>query len=358
MKLLHIFMLSLADKSSKKTSSSVTDGEVHKPSQTGLLCSPLEDDGAPESSVSNASGPESRRVLSVLSSAASVEEEVCESRSGACVLEFSRPSSETYLTASDDSSSLFDDDMQRTERPSFSLLEPSDGTLAGCKNDEEEGRTVKLEDCTSEELNKRFQSQRLDSSSSSSEPNTPSPILTPALTPKRPNLPQDPKDNPASPKQPRLRTPTGFGLMNVSLAKKHLSQPSISSEAAHGQTRNALSMLRPLQPQETDVDAQQEVGMETGKATVPEILPGSQAATTVPSAPNSSKPGTEMGSERSDCDSTTPGSKPPTPPLHRLPSWVRLPFMLGTPSCVFFLIANLALATNSKTNSQCSAKYE
>ncbi|XP_039900603.1 pleckstrin homology domain-containing family H member 2 [Simochromis diagramma] len=309
------------DKSSKKTSSSVTDGEVHKPSQTGLLCSPLEDDGAPESSVSNASGPESRRVLSVLSSAASVEEEVCESRSGACVLEFSRPSSETYLTASDDSSSLFDDDMQRTERPSFSLLEPSDGTLAGCKNDEEEGRTVKLEDCTSEELNKRFQSQRLDSSSSSSEPNTPSPILTPALTPKRPNLPQDPKDNPASPKQPRLRTPTGFGLMNVSLAKKHLSQPSISSEAAHGQTRNALSMLRPLQPQETDVDAQQEVGMETGKATVPEILPGSQAATTVPSAPNSSEPGTEMGSERSDCDSTTPGSKPPTPPLHRLPSW-------------------------------------
>uniref|UniRef100_A0A3Q2V6M6 Pleckstrin homology domain containing, family H (with MyTH4 domain) member 2 n=1 Tax=Haplochromis burtoni TaxID=8153 RepID=A0A3Q2V6M6_HAPBU len=343
---------------SKKTASSVTDGEVHKPSQTGLLCSPLEDDGAPESSVSNASGPESRRVLSVLSSAASVEEEVCESRSGACVLEFSRPSSETYLTASDDSSSLFDDDMQRTERPSFSLLEPSDGTLAGCKNDEEEGRTVKLEDCTSEELNKRFQSQRLDSSSSSSEPNTPSPILTPALTPKRPNLPQDPKDNPASPKQPRLRTPTGFGLMNVSLAKKHLSQPSISSEAAHGQTRNALSMLRPLQPQETDVDAQQEVGMEMGKATVPEILPCSQAATTVPSAPNSSEPGTEMGSERSDCDSTTPGSKPPTPPLHRLPSWVRLPFMLGTPSCVFFLIANLALATNSKTNSQLCAIFK
>uniref|UniRef100_I3J4I5 Pleckstrin homology, MyTH4 and FERM domain containing H2 n=1 Tax=Oreochromis niloticus TaxID=8128 RepID=I3J4I5_ORENI len=310
-----------ANKSSKKTASSVTDGEGHKPSQTGLLCSPLEDDGAPESSVSNACGPESRRVLSVLSSAASVEEELCESRSGACGLEISRPSSETYLTASDDSSSLFDDDMQRTERPSFSLLESSDGTLAGCKNEEEEGRTAKLEDCTSEELNKRFQSQRLDSSSSSSEPNTPSPILTPALTPKRPNPPQDPKDNPASPKQPRLRTPTGFGLMNVSLAKKHLSQPSISSEAAHGQTRNALSMLRPLQPQETDVDAQQEVGMETGKAIVPEILPGSQAATTVPSAPNSSEPGTEMGSERPDCDSTTPGSKPPTPPLHRLPSW-------------------------------------
>uniref|UniRef100_A0AAX7T185 Pleckstrin homology domain containing, family H (with MyTH4 domain) member 2 n=1 Tax=Astatotilapia calliptera TaxID=8154 RepID=A0AAX7T185_ASTCA len=234
-------------------------------------------------------------------------------------------------------------------------LLPSDGTLAGCKNDEEEGRTVKLEDCTSEELNKRFQSQRLDSSSSSSEPNTPSPILTPALTPKRPNLPQDPKDNPASPKQPRLRTPTGFGLMNVSLAKKHLSQPSISSEAAHGQTRNALSMLRPLQPQETDVDAQQEVGMETGKATVPEILPGSQAATTVPSAPNSSEPGTEMGSERSDCDSTTPGSKPPTPPLHRLPSWVRLPFMLAVSVASMTSECDYAIPPDAySTDTECS----
>uniref|UniRef100_A0AAQ5YG43 Pleckstrin homology domain containing, family H (with MyTH4 domain) member 2 n=1 Tax=Amphiprion ocellaris TaxID=80972 RepID=A0AAQ5YG43_AMPOC len=227
--------------------------------------------------------------------------------------------SDTYLTASDDSSSLFDDDMQRAERLGISLLESSDGTLAGCKEGEEEGHGAKLEDCTSEELNKRFQSQRLDSSSSSSEPNTPSPILTPALTPKRPNPPQDPRDNPASPKQPRLRTPAGFGLMNVSLAKKHLSQPPISSEATHGQTRNALSMLRPLRPQETDLDQQQEVGMETGRDTPPQIPPSSQ--TTMPSSQTSSEPGTEISSVRSDCDGSVPGSKPPTPPLHRLPSW-------------------------------------
>uniref|UniRef100_A0A3Q0S9G6 Pleckstrin homology, MyTH4 and FERM domain containing H2 n=1 Tax=Amphilophus citrinellus TaxID=61819 RepID=A0A3Q0S9G6_AMPCI len=278
------------------------------------------DDGAPESSVNDARGPESHGVLSGLSSAASVEEGgVCEGRGGVCGLEFSRPSSETYLTASDDSSSLFDDDMQRAERPSFSLLESSDGTLTGCKNGEEEGRGAKLEDSTSEELNKRFQSHSLDSSSSSSEPNTPSPILTPALTPKRPNPPQDPKDNPASPKQPRLRTPTGFGLMSVSLAKKHLSQPPISSETTHGQTRNALSMLRPLQPQETE--PQEEVGMEMGRGTLPEILPSSRRAPTISSTPTSSEPGTETGSERSDCDSSTPGNKPPTPPLHRLPSW-------------------------------------
>uniref|UniRef100_A0A8C4EKP9 Pleckstrin homology domain containing, family H (with MyTH4 domain) member 2 n=1 Tax=Dicentrarchus labrax TaxID=13489 RepID=A0A8C4EKP9_DICLA len=262
----------------------------------------------------NACGPESRGVSSVLSSAASEGEGGgggCEGRGGGG-LEFSRPGSETYLTASDDSSSLFDDDMQRADRPSFSLLGSSDGALGGCKEGEEETHRAKLEDCTSEELNKRFQSQRLDSSSSSSEPNTPSPILTPALTPKRPNPPQDSRDNPASPKQPRLRTPAGFGLMNVALAKKHLSQPPISSEVAYGQTRNALSMLRPLRPQETDLDQEQEVSMETGRDTPPQVLF---------SSPGPPEPGSGISPERQDCDSSAPGSKPPTPPLHRLPSW-------------------------------------
>ncbi|XP_049927890.1 pleckstrin homology domain-containing family H member 2 [Epinephelus moara] len=302
------------EKSSKQTASSGTNGEVQRPDQTGPLGTPLEDDSASERLGEHARGPESRGVSSVLSSAASEGEGGggCEGRGGlgVCGLEFSRPGSETYLTASDDSSSLFDDDMQRADRPSFSLLGSTDGTLGGCKEGEEEAHGAKAEDCTSEELNKRFQSQRLDSSSSSSEPNTPSPILTPALTPKRPNPPQDLRDNPASPKQPRLRTPAGFGLLTVGLAKKHLSQPPISTEAAHGQTRNALSMLRPLRPQETDLDQEQEVGMETGKD-VPQVAP------TLRTSPGPPEPGTEINTEREDCDS----SAPPTPPLHRLPSW-------------------------------------
>lgn len=239
----------------------------------------------------------SRGVSSLLSSAAS------EGEGGA--------DGDTYLTASDDSSSLFDDDMQRAERPSFSLLGSSDG-LAEPKAG---GAELHREDCTPEELNQRFQSQRLDSSSSS-EPKTPSPILTPALTPKRPNPPQDPRDNPASPKQPRLRTPAGLGLM-----KKHLSQPPVSSEAAHGQTRNALSLLRPLRPHETDLDQEQEqeVGMETGRGTPPQAPPSSQASLTWETSPDS---GTDVSPER-ERDSSAPGNKPPTPPLHRLPSWVR-----------------------------------
>ncbi|XP_072247559.1 pleckstrin homology domain-containing family H member 2 [Leuresthes tenuis] len=300
------------EKSSKQTASSETDGEVHH-------SSPAEDNSGPENCDGNVC-----ETSSMLCSAASEAEGVCEAKGGVCSLEFSRPGSETYLTASDDSSSLFDDDMQRAERPCFSLLESSDGGLTGCKDGGEEGHGAKMEDCTSEELNKRFQSQRLDSSSSSSEPNTPSPILTPALTPKRPNPPHDPRDNPASPKQPRLKTPAGFGLLNVSLAKKHLSQPPISSEATHGQTRNALSMLRPLRPQETDLDQQLEDGMETGRDVPSQILPtetSSQTTATAASLCTSAEPGTEASSERPDSDGSAPGSKPPTPPLHRLPSW-------------------------------------
>ncbi|XP_035462558.2 pleckstrin homology domain-containing family H member 2 [Scophthalmus maximus] len=289
----------------KQIASSETDDGVHRPELAGLLCSSVEEDSASES----ACGPESRAVSSVLSSAASESEGGggCEGRGGVCGLEFSRPGSETYLTASDDSSSLFDDDMQRAERPSFNLLGSSDGVLGPGKEGQDEAHRAKLEDSNSEELYKRFQSQRLDSSSPSSEPNTPS------LTPKRPTPPQDPRDNPASPKQPRLRTPAGLGSINVSLAKKHLSQPPISTEAAHGHTRNALSMLRPFRPRETDLDQGREVGMETGRDTPPQVLHISQTTPTMASLQMS--PGAETG------DLSAPGSTPPTPPLHRLPSW-------------------------------------
>uniref|UniRef100_A0A8C1ZXL1 Pleckstrin homology domain containing, family H (with MyTH4 domain) member 2 n=1 Tax=Cyprinus carpio TaxID=7962 RepID=A0A8C1ZXL1_CYPCA len=211
-------------------------------------------------------------------------------------LRFSRPASETYHTASDDSSSLFDDDMQRVECSRICLP----GTKSASKKDNEK---VDTEDGSSDELNKRFQSQRLDSSSSSSDTNTPSSILTPALTPKRPTPSQDSQDTPASPKQPRLRNPNAFNV-SLALAKKHLSQPPLYSEAAHGRTRNAFSMLRPLQPQETDMDQEQK--METGEREHADV----SAAEVPPEEP-----------ETPDASAAVPGNKPPTPPLHRLPSW-------------------------------------
>lgn len=210
-----------------------------------------------------------------------------------------RPTSEANLT-SDDSGSLFDDDMQHVE---FSKL-----CLPGSKTTmKKDGKRSDIEDGCSDDLNKRFQSQCLDSSSSSSDTNTPSPVLTPALTPKRPTPSQDSQDTPASPKQPRLRTPNAFNV-SLGFAKKHLSQPPLYSEAAHGRTRNAISMLRPLRPHETDLD--QEQRMETCDRELSEV----------PSEPPAEVPPEEP--ETPEACAAVPGSKPPTPPLHRLPSWV------------------------------------
>lgn len=315
-------MFTLTDNATNQTSvSSGAESGGHRPADA---TSEEETERVCES----AAGPEFRCVSSVLSVAASEGEGGRFSEGGGCPLKYSRPGSDTYLTASDDSSSLFDDDMERTKRPHFHL--PGSGEVGLAEKDGVRER--KLEDCSSDELNKRFQSQRLDSSSSSSDPsNTPSPILTPTLTPKRPTSTQDSRDLPASPKQPRLRTPAGFGVMSVALAKRHLSQPPISTEAAHGRTRNAISMLRPLRPQETDLDQEQEVSMERSRDTLP------QPATkpTLRTSPASLATDEEEPPESPDPPPIVPGSKPPTPPLHRFPSWVSTKFYLPF-YCTYF----------------------
>uniref|UniRef100_A0A4W4FBJ6 Pleckstrin homology domain containing, family H (with MyTH4 domain) member 2 n=1 Tax=Electrophorus electricus TaxID=8005 RepID=A0A4W4FBJ6_ELEEL len=206
---------------------------------------------------------------------------------------FGRPASEAYLTASDDSSSLFDDDLQRAECLAFCTPGP-DGTGRAKGHD-----MADLKDGPSDELNRRFRSHGLTSLTSSNKASTPSPVLTSAPTPKRPTPSQE--GTPASPKQPRLRTPNAFSV-NMALAKKHLSQPPPCSDAAHGRSRNAISMLRPLKPQETDLD--QEPEMETGEPALP-VGPLNTLA--------------ERGKTS---DASAAGSKPPTPPLHRFPSWV------------------------------------
>ncbi|XP_035255457.1 pleckstrin homology domain-containing family H member 2 [Anguilla anguilla] len=231
---------------------------------------------------------ESLRVSSALSSAAS------DGGGSGAGLRYSRAGSETYLTASDDSSSLFDDDMQRAERPQLRLQGGAEGAgQAGGGR----GKTGAKNDSFSDDLNKRFQSQRLDSSSSSSEATIPSP----ALSPKHP-APLSEQSAPAPPSAalPKLRTPSAF-TVSVALAKKHLSQPSLSNDSAHGRNRNAISMLRPLRPQETDLDQDQDTD-------------------TARERPNDT-PTAGEDLESPESPGMVPGSKPPTPPLHRFPSW-------------------------------------
>ncbi|XP_051507154.1 pleckstrin homology domain-containing family H member 2 isoform X2 [Myxocyprinus asiaticus] len=289
---------------SQKSISTLLDQDFRRPStDCGMKQDPeiehvgrcskvvLEDEGESDTT----GGTLSRGVSSVLSSAASEGDSVLFGGQ-----HFTRPTSETYLTASDDSSSLFDDDMHYAEYSKLFLPGPKSST-------KKDGEKEDTEDGCSNDLNKRFQSQCLDSSSSSSETNTPlSPIITPALTPKRPTPSQDSQDTPASPKQPRLRNPSTFNV-SLALVKKHLSQPPLYSEAAHGRTRNAISMLRPLWPQETDLDQEQK--METVEREHPDV-PLEPPAEVPPEEPDTL-----------EISAAVHGSTPPTPPLHRLPSW-------------------------------------
>ncbi|KAL6032123.1 hypothetical protein STEG23_019802, partial [Scotinomys teguina] len=228
--------------------------------------------------------------------------------------------SEAYLTASDDSSSIFEEETFGVSRPEHKTLYPWQQKapwktqISLSKGHSQSG--VKEQDSSSDELNKKFQSQNLDYSSSSSEANTPSPILTPSLIPKYPNsLPG--KGTQLVPAAylppPKLRIPNVFSI-SVALTKRHLSQPQLSSDRMFGTNRNAISMIRPLRPQETDLDVVDGDSVDAVESMDTGCDDGlfSYEALNPPYADDleSSEP-----AKKAAC------SKPPTPPLHRFPSW-------------------------------------
>ncbi|XP_027721293.1 pleckstrin homology domain-containing family H member 2 isoform X2 [Vombatus ursinus] len=240
---------------------------------------------------------------------------------------YSRMGSEMYLTASDDSSSLFEEEsfgIKRTEHKKLYSWQQeaqwkAQNSISGKGNCE--SRSKKGKDGFSDELHKKFQCQRLDYSSSSSETNTPSPILTPALAPKNPSLLPTEGHQHSMPFHPssnlppaKLRIPNVFSI-SVALAKRHLSQPQLSSDRMFGRNRNAISMIRPLKPQETDID------LVDGDST--EIVENMDVGYDdgVFSYDSLEAPCSE---DSEVCDSVAKkaaGGKPPTPPLHRFPSW-------------------------------------
>lgn len=236
----------------------------------------------------------------------------------------SRMGSDMYLTASDDSSSIFEEEtfgIKRLEHKKlYSWQQEAQWKAQNSHLGKGNSQTRKREqDSSSDELNKKFQSQRLDYSSSSSEANTPSPILTPALAPKHPNLlPGKGGQLVSSSNLPptRLRLPNVFSI-SVALAKRHLSQPQLSSDRMFGTNRNAISMIRPLRPQETDLD------LVDGDST--EILEQMDTSCDDGLFSNDSlESPCSDDQETSDSTKKAAGSKPPTPPLHRFPSWVTI----------------------------------
>ncbi|XP_053568260.1 pleckstrin homology domain-containing family H member 2 [Bombina bombina] len=108
---------------------------------------------------------------------------------------------------------------------------------------------------------------------------------------------------------PKQQIPNILNL-NTALAKKHLSQPQMSSDRMFGRNRNAISMVKPYRPQETDIDLIDEQSlsylqkMDTGcDERLSDIRDHHNTV-----------------DEKTSQDKATCG-KPPTPPLHRFPSW-------------------------------------
>ncbi|KAB1266913.1 Pleckstrin homology domain-containing family H member 2 [Camelus dromedarius] len=293
----------VSEQTRKTRTSFVTDGGMSQHSGApGSDWSSDEDD--------EGKGRSKSRYTSTLSSHTSEEGVQC-----------SRMGSETYLTASDDSSSIFEEETFGIKRPEhkklYSWQQEAQWKAQNCPLGKGNSESSKKEhDSSSDELNKKFQSQRLDYSSSSSEANTPSPILTPALSPKHPNsLPGKGTQLMLSSNlpPPKLRIPNVFSI-SVALAKRHLSQPQLSSDRMFGTNRNAISMIRPLRPQETDLDLVDDDSTEILENMDTSCDDGLFSHDSLESP---------CSDDQETCDSAKKAAcgKPPTPPLHRFPSW-------------------------------------
>ncbi|XP_043930047.1 pleckstrin homology domain-containing family H member 1-like [Protopterus annectens] len=199
-------------------------------------------------------------------------------------------------------------------------------------------KTVSVSSCISRtaergnlcnELNTKFHSQRLAASSSSSEINMPSPITSPALTPDQPSSFSVPstaslqlsppiKDGSVgnSMTLPKARTPV-TPRDSLQLAKKHYSQPQVAADHIPHVVNIDMCSFKPialplhsLQAEETDIDDIPDE-MDTDKCEDAALETASLSSLSLILKESVSPEITE----------SDPVIKPPTPPLHRFPSW-------------------------------------
>ncbi|XP_075060247.1 pleckstrin homology domain-containing family H member 2 isoform X1 [Mixophyes fleayi] len=232
----------------------------------------------------------------------------------------SKRGSDMFLTASEESSSTCEDDSVGSPKSEqvqlYSLhkgLQKSNN-LGGKKYFTFSSQRSKL-DNSSDELNSKNQ---IHGSFCPNNASTPSQAFTPTISSKVSSSvtygPQcaSSKDLATNLPSPKQRTPNILSI-SVAMAKKHLSQPQMSSDRMFGKDRNAISMVKPYRPQETNIDLVDEQGvnmfqkMDTGY---------DEGLFSYDGKENHAVDQNSSGSpEKIYC------SKPPTPPLHRFPSW-------------------------------------
>ncbi|XP_068135812.1 pleckstrin homology domain-containing family H member 2 [Hyperolius riggenbachi] len=229
--------------------------------------------------------------------------------------------SEMYLTASEESNSA-DESMLSTSSDLVQIYSLQKGlqksiNLSGKKYFTFASQRSKLESASDdpspkhqhEGSNSSFSNKEANASDRTFTANFSSKVSNPATFGPQASGPKDVAGNLPSPKQ---RTPNILS-MSVAMAKKHLSQPQMSSDRMFGKDRNAISMVKPYRPQETDIDLVDEQAenilqkMDTGYSDglfSYDVQENHRSDHNISSSP-----------EKLYC------AKPPTPPLHRFPSW-------------------------------------
>ncbi|XP_075469623.1 pleckstrin homology domain-containing family H member 1 isoform X4 [Ascaphus truei] len=183
---------------------------------------------------------------------------------------------------------------------------------------------------SSDDLNSKFRSHRLDSSSSSGALNAPNLVLTPSLITKYSSntmpltstssvqlrFPVREGSLGNSMTLPKVRTPS-TPRDSIQLAKKHYSQPQPGADQLPHIVNIDICSFKPIvlpqqvvQVEETDIDDVPEK-MEMEESQSDPVEDGMNQTTECPLE----------DLWKTEENTMEPGSKPPTPPLHRFPSW-------------------------------------
>ncbi|XP_041420212.1 pleckstrin homology domain-containing family H member 2 isoform X2 [Xenopus laevis] len=231
----------------------------------------------------------------------------------------SRTGSDLYLTVSEDSNSVCEEESVELHNNDQAVLyslqrglqRSPQHLLNGKKYFTFSNQRAKLEKST-EDLNNKYSFPGLDYALFSSETNPTFSSKNVNSTPRPGGQHSTPKDSATNLPSPKQRTPNILSMSEAS-AKKHLSQPQMSSDRMFGKNRNAISMVKPYRPQETDIDLIDEHSSMFQKMDT--SYDGISFSYDMRSSQNSLDKGTVGSPEKANC------AKPPTPPLHRFPSW-------------------------------------
>ncbi|KAE8600643.1 hypothetical protein XENTR_v10013342 [Xenopus tropicalis] len=233
----------------------------------------------------------------------------------------SRSGSDLYLTVSEDSNSACEEEgveLHNNNNDQAVLYSMQRGlqrspqhVFNGKKYFTFSNQRAKLEKST-EELNNKYSFPGLDYTLFSSDTSPTFSSKNVNSTPRPGGQHSTPKDSATNLPSPKQRTPNILSMSEAS-AKKHLSQPQMSSDRMFGKNRNAISMVKPYRPQETDIDLIDEQSSMFQKMDT--SYDGISFSYDTRDGQNSVDKGTVGFPEKAHC------AKPPTPPLHRFPSW-------------------------------------